>query len=242
MSNAAAFIINKPEDFKKLTGSIKQAVTKAGINTVNIQAALARKTLVSTIPTVMNDRYGFVAKQAQFTQMPNKAVKTLSEIQATIGFARKADFMPRQEEGGTHQALGGSLRIYTDVAREGRAKPGKVQTRLGYKKNMRKMIIPLITKGKNHKQRQIIRTAAAAKSGMLMWGSGRGSHALFRVTGFKNRAGGGFTAKSEMMINLRHKRTRTPAKRFFINTVEKSAGDVQKIFNSQMDKLARGDG
>jgi hypothetical protein len=69
-----------------------------------------------------------------------------------------------------------------------------------------------------------------------MWGEGK-DHALYKVVKFKNKKGGGFEAKSKMIINYKHSRTHTKGKHFFRPACEKVARDAQAIFNSQMKKL-----
>jgi hypothetical protein len=239
-------VIDDLSKFHLLSDDMKKQMTKGARNTVNIMAAKARKEIIKQVPQNLHDRYGFVAKQARFTPMA-EGFHPIDEIKATVGFTPRADFMERQEEGGEHKAKKVSLRIYTDAAREGEVRPGKVQRGYGYKKNTRHMIIrylhtkgkkkgTTIQYGKNKAQASIIKTYYAFKSGLLMWGEGN-DRALYKVVKFKNRKGGGFEAESKMIINFRHSRTYTKGKHFFQPACEKAAKDGQRIFISEMAKL-----
>ena len=124
MSQIAKMIINDPESFHLLTTDAKERIIKAATNTVNIQAALAKKQNVKTMKGTFTLRKTFTTRKVQYDQMP-KGRYALHAIHSTIGVTEKAAYMERQEKGGIHKpATGSTLAIPTDIARSGnRARP-----------------------------------------------------------------------------------------------------------------------
>ena len=120
MSGAIRMVIDDPAKFHLLTTDMKKQVITAGISTVNIVAAKARKEAIKNLESNFNARNTFTKRQIQYTPMPQVKYISLSEIHSTIGVTEKASYMLRQEEGGEHVPRQGSkLAIPTDVARGG---------------------------------------------------------------------------------------------------------------------------
>ena len=226
MSQIAKMIINDPESFHLLTTDAKERIIKAATNTVNIQAALAKKQNAKT----MKDT--FTTRQVQYDQMP-KGRYALHAIHSTIGITEKAAYMERQEKGGIHKpATGSTLAIPTDIARSGnRARPvariyrvNKVKTqkvRGTFKKNIA-----------SKKARQVARAYIAFKTGKLLSYGGN----LHKVTRFKTK-NGNVSFRLKQAYSFSKTQTRTPPQPFFLPSCEKPAVDGQRIFNTQMDKL-----
>ena len=234
MNSTTRFFLENPDAIKDACKDVRRWGKKSWTEAVNATAFEARENLVNRIKKEFYIRNSFLTsgKALAVTKAPFGHTDSLRDIQATVGFTEAASFMRRQDEGGSHKALAGKqLLIYTDAAREGGPKAGRVKRPYGYTVNARKMIIPLITKGANHKQRQVIRAAVAYKSGMLMYFNRN----LFRITNFSHRDGR-VVFRKEMIINRQYKETFTPAKNFFLPECEKAALNMQGLFNQFMDK------
>jgi hypothetical protein len=224
MCNVAKFVLENPDSVKEMSKDIRRWIKKAATDTVNAVAFQARKNIAERIEKefIMRDKF-LTSRNAFFvTKPPFGHAESLKDIKASVGFSEAASFMQRQDEGGEHSAEKGKrLRIYTDKAREGGTKRGRVQRGYGYTVNARKMIIPLITKGINHKAKQVRRAAVAFQSGMLMYFN----HSLFRITSFKSK-GDGVSFEKEMIINRKYESTYTPVHNFLCRNVKRR----QRIF------------
>ena len=232
MSQIAKMIINDPESFHLLTTDAKERIIKAATNTVNIQAALAKKQNVKTMKDTFTLRNTFTTRQVQYDQMP-KGRYALHAIHSTIGVTEKAAYMERQEKGGIHKpATGSTLAIPTDIARSGnRARPvariyrvNKVKAqkvRGAFKKNIT-----------SKKARQVARAYIAFKTGKLLSYGGN----LHKVTRFKAK-NGNVSFRLKQAYSFSKTQTRTPPQPFFLPSCEKPAAAGQRIFNTQMDKL-----
>jgi hypothetical protein len=234
MSKLTTFLLEDPKAFSKLAESIKKDVTKAAINTVNIQSALARKNLVSRVGKDFTLRNTFTIRQLQYTQMKQRPVKSLDEIKSVIGFTEKADYMERQDIGGEHRPKQGSrLAIGTDKARTGsdKKKPIARRFRLSNIENI-KLKGPYTIKAKSKKARGVARAFIASKKKLLVhYGKD-----LFAVRRFKKK-GDNISFLIDKIYIRTKENTYTPAQGYFLPECEKPAADVQKIFNSQMDKV-----
>jgi hypothetical protein len=234
MSSIAKYVLENPDSVKEMSKDMRRWIKKAATDTVNAVAFQARKNIAERVEKefIMRDKFLTSGNALFVTKPPFGHAESLKDIKASVGFSEAASFMQRQDEGGEHSAEKGKrLRIYTDKAREGGTKRGKVQRGYGYTVNARKMIIPLITKGISHKAKQVRRAAIAFKSGMLMYFN----RSLFRITSFKSK-GDEVSFEKEMIINRKYESTYTPAHNFFMPECEKAARDMQKMFNEAMDR------
>ena len=234
MSQTAKLIINDPESFNVLTTDAKKTIIKAATNTVNMQAAVARKNVVQAIKDNFIVRNNFTTKQVQYTQMP-QGLYSLSAIQSTIGITEKAAYMERQEKGGSRKPVAGStLAIPSDIARSG--SKNKPVSRMYRINNLaaKRVRGPFLRKITSRKARQVARAYVAFKTGKLI-SFGRNLH---RVTRF-NASHGHISFKIKQVYSFSKSQTYTPATPFFKATCEKPAADGQKIFNAQMNKLQK---
>lgn len=234
MSQTAKMLIRDPESFKVLTTDIKKTIIKAAINTVNTQAALARKNTINTMKDKFTLRNNFTTKQVQFDKMP-QGLYSLNVIQSTVGINQKAAYMERQDKGGIHKpAQGSTLAIPTNIARSGnRAKPVARKYRIN---NLRAQKVkgPFKKNLISKKARQVARAYVAFKTGKLI-SFGNNLHIVTRFSA----ANGNISFKLKQVYGFSKSQTRTPPTPFFQKSCEKPAADGQRIFNSQMDKLQR---
>ena len=234
MSQTAKMVIHDPESFHLLTIDAKKTIIKAATNTVNVQAALARKNTVNAMKNKFTLRNNFTAKQVQFDKMP-EGLYSLNAIHSTVGINQKASYMERQEKGGIHKpAMGSTLAIPTDTARSGnRAKPVSKMYRVNRLRSQ-KVKGPFKKNIRSQKARQVARAYVAFKTGKLI-SFGKNLHKVTRFHSSK----GHVSFKLKQVYNFSKSQTRTPPTPFFQNACEKPASDGQKIFNSQMDKLQK---
>lgn len=245
MKGFGQYVINNPEDFEYFSKDVKRQITRAAINTVNIEAAYARKNLVSKTQNtfILRNKFTTSKKALSFEQMKFQKVRTLNEVQSRVGFSEDADYMKRQDEGGLHRPKSGSkLAIPTDRARSGGSKNRLVAKKYRVnnlksekvnKKNFtRKTKRGVITLNiKSPKVRQILRAAEVAKRGKLMQYGGN----LHRVDPFRIKRGN-INFRLRQVYSYSKTQTRTKPTGFFLPECERPMQAMQGIFNSEMDK------
>jgi hypothetical protein len=231
MATTARFILDNPNAFKDLCSDVKDWVTKSGIDTVNIQAALARNNLVTRERQDFTLRNKFTERQTQFTPMSKRAVKSIEEIQATVGITERAAYMARQDTGGYHTPESGSrLAIGTDKARTSKDKKKPIARRYRMS-NIDNVKVKGEAKDGSSKARSVARAYIAFKEKKLIhYGKN-----LFSVTSFKKK-GGDISFKTEEIYKMTETKTYTQGQNYFLLECLKPAADGQQIFNSQMDK------
>jgi hypothetical protein len=231
MSNTSRFILDNPNAFKDLCADVKDWVIKSGIDTVNIQAALARNNLIAREQQDFILRNKFTERQTQFTPMPKRTVKSLEEIHATVGITEQAAYMARQDAGGYHTPESGSrLAIGTDKARAGKDKKKAIARRYRMD-NINNIKVKGQAKSGGSKARSVARAYIAFKEKKLIhYGKN-----LFAVTEFSKK-NDGISFKIEEIYKMTETQTYTPSKDYFLSECQKPALDGQDIFNSQMDR------
>ena len=246
MESFSRHIIDKPEDFLLLTDAVKKQMTTAAINTVNIEAAYARKNLVKKAETTFTLRNVFTVKSCAFEQMRMKPVKSLNEIRSRVGFLEKADYMRRQDEGGYHTSKTGSkLAIPTDKARAGKNKQRLVGKQYRLSEIMANKIRgpirnKIVLRSSSRKARSVARAIVA--SGKNSDGKKKFVHYgknIFRITYFKKK-GDSISFRKDMLYVMDRQQTRTKPTGFFLPECERPMQAMQSIFNSEMDKAFKG--
>lgn len=232
MSQTAKLIIQDPENFHILTTDIKKKIIKSATNTVNIQAAIARKNIIQSIKSNFTTRNNFTTRQVQFDKMPDE-LYALKAIKSTVGINQKADYMERQEKGGTHKTKTGSkLAIPTDKARGSKNKAVPRKYRVN-NLSRRKVKGKFKNNIKSKKARQVARAYIAFKTGKFVsFGNN-----LHQVSSFK-KVKSSVHFRLKQIYNFSKTQTKTPATPFFEKSTEKPARDGQRIFNQQMNKNA----
>ncbi|WP_253678598.1 hypothetical protein [Treponema sp. OMZ 788] len=225
MSQTAKMVIHDPESFHLLTIDAKKTIIKAATNTVNVQAALARKNTINTMKNKFTLRNNFTTKQVQFDKMP-QGLYSLNAIHSTVGINQKASYMERQEKGGIHKpATGSKLAIPTDTARSGnRAKPVSRIYRVNklrsqkvkglFKKNIR-----------SQKARQVARAYVSFKTGKLI-SFGKNLHKVTRFHSSKGQV----SFKLKQVYSFSKSQTRTPPTPFFSKRLRKTRNRRPKDF------------
>ena len=251
MESFSRHIIDKPEDFLLLTDAVKKQMTTAAINTVNIEAAYARKNLVKKAETTFTLRNVFTVKSCAFEQMRMKPVKSLNEIRSRVGCLEKAHYMRRQDEGGCHTSKTGSkLAIPTDKARTGKSKHRLVSRQYRLNEIMANKIRgpirnKIVLRSSSRKARSVARAIVASgkkdknsnikpEKKFVHYGKN-----IFRITHFKKK-GDSISFRKDMLYVMDRPQTRTKPTGFFLPECERPMQAMQSIFNSEMDKAFKG--
>jgi hypothetical protein len=248
MSKVAQFVLDNPDSVKDMAKDVRRWIKKAASDTMNEIAFKARINIIEKASQSMIIRNNFLTspRVLSVTKVPFGHTESLKDIKASVGFTEAADFMRRQDEGGWHEAEEGKhLRIFTDNAREGGVKTGRVQKGYGYTnptQMRRKMILAEYRpfrgsiqkyrhfKGSSRETRLVRKAAVAYKSGLLMFFK----RSLYRITKFEKK-GDSVHFEKQMIINREYIRTFTPTKDFFLPACQEAAKDIQRLFNEKMD-------
>lgn len=245
MLSTTRFVLDNPDSVKDMVKDIRRSIKKAASDTMNWVAFEARINIVDKAKQSMIIRNDFLhsTRVLQVKKVPFGHTESLKDISSSVGFTEDADFMRRQDEGGFHEAGGRSggfksaardsrLWIFTDKAREGGVKTGKVKRLAHYQKNKQRAITIPHVQGKNSRAALRVRMAAIAyKSGLLMYFR----HSLYQVTSFEKK-GDSVHFEKQMIINREYERTYTPAKNFFFPACQEAVKDMQRYFNEEMER------
>lgn len=207
----------------------QKRMIRAGVNTVNIVAAQARKNAQQNITRNFTTRNNFTVNSVRFTQC-KPSVQKLSDIKSETGITEKAGYMARQETGGVKKAPGGANLIIPNTRARGGSNANKVQRRYHYD-NVIKNTVRWSDRGGSRKARLVATAFIAAREKKFI----RMNDAFFRVTNF--RKGKRVSFKLQEILNLKHKTTYTPQNKWLEPAAESAAKNMQAIFNSQMDKV-----
>lgn len=206
---------------------VNKRFVKAGINTVNIVAATARKNAQRNIEKNFTLRNNFTKNSMRFEQC-SRSVTRLSDIKSSAGITERAEYMARQETGGQKKSASGANLIIPHTTARGGSNANLVQKQFRYNRVSRK-----IQKRKGTAKNSVVAAAGAAlkKNGFI-----RINDTIFKVDGFNNH-NAARPFKATPILNMRHKSTYTPKKEWLMPAAEYSAKLMQDVFNREMDKL-----
>lgn len=214
--------------FQAALEDAKKNFIKAGINTVNIVAANARKNAQANITSNFTTRNNFTVNSVRFTQC--KRVNRLADIKSETGITERAGYMARQETGGTRRSnTGANLIIPTTTARGG-SNAQKVRQKY-YWSSVKPKLVTSKRRG-SRKASLVARASIAAKTGGFV----RSKDIIFKVSNFRFMRGAP-KFKLTPILNLKHRTTQTPQTEWLAPASETAAKDMQAIFNSQMEKM-----
>jgi hypothetical protein len=233
MSTIARLVIDDLENFHLLTTDMKEAIIKAAINKVNIQAARTRNRAIQNIQKDFTVRNTFTARQVQYTQMPQGRY-SLSAIQSAVGITIKAGYMARQETGGLHKPAAGkgSLAIPTDAARGG-AKSAPVSKK-NYLSKIKSKIVQArgyLLGGENRSRIAAMAAEAFQKGGFVSL-----NKKLFRVENFVSK-GNSAKFRLRQVYGFDKKATVTTAQPWLKPAAEEIGRQGEKIFIRELQKL-----
>ncbi|MCL2200208.1 MAG: hypothetical protein FWB80_14950 [Defluviitaleaceae bacterium] len=239
MSRVARYALDNPNAIKELHKDIRRHIKQAATKTVNAVAFQARADLRTYVLENFSNPNGLVTPSSLFVKkVPFGKTENLNDIQASVGFSEKVDFMRRQDEGGwrTRHDPSRRMSIKTDAAERdglptrGSNKSGKVRIK------GKKVSTVRIKNGKSKSRRanRVARAAMAYQTGLPMFMGENKS--LFRITSF-TRIDDGVHFGAELMVNRKFTRTFTPARNFFLPVCQNAAKNIQDLFSENMDKF-----
>lgn len=216
--------------FAEALADTKKNMLKAGIATVNIVAANARRFAQENIKHNFTTRNSFTVNSVRFTQCP-KSAKRFSDIKSETGITEKAGYMARQETGGIKRNPNGKNLIIPNTRARGGSNKNKVQKRYHYNSIIRNTV-SWTSRGGSRKSRLVATAFIASRQKKFI----RMNNAFFQVTNFR-KGKSKVSFKLKEILNLKHHTTETPQNQWLEPASEAAAKDMQSIFNSQMDKL-----
>lgn len=215
--------------FQAALADAKKSFITAGVATVNIVAAIARKNAQSNISKNFTTRNTFTVNSVRFTQA-SKSVTRLSDIKSETGITERAGYMARQETGGTKRSgTGANLIIPTTTARGG--SNAKTVRQKYYWSSIKPKLVTSNRRG-SRKASLVARASIAARTGGFV----RNKDIIFKVSNFRFTRGAP-KFKLTPILNLKHRTTQTPQTEWLAPASETAAQDMQAIFNAQMDRL-----
>ena len=239
MNSAYRMVIDDPQKMYLLTKDMQKIVLTAAINTVNIQAAMARKAAVFNAKSQLIMRNTFSVRQIQFTKCsPN--IHRLQQVQSVVGATEKAPWMERQEEGGERKTeTGGNLMIPGTAARGG--SNARTISRTMYYKSIRGKVVKGAyqkmagTHFSGTKGSHIVAAAFIAFKKDKFF---KISDKIYKITGFEKQ-GRNIVFKKQLIYNISHPTTQTPENRWLEPATTKPAEIGQSIFNKQIEKASK---
>lgn len=208
---------------------VKKNCITAGVSTVNIVAANARKNAQANIAGSFTTRNNFTVNSVRFTRCPG-SVRRLADVRSQMGITERAGYMARQETGGTRRSnTGANLIIPTTTARGG-SNAQRVRQKYYWSKVKPKLVTS--NRGGSRKASLVARASIAAKTGGFV----RSKDIISKVSNFRFTRGAP-RFRLTPILNLKHRTTQTPQTEWLAPAGEAAAKDMQAIFNSQMEKL-----
>jgi hypothetical protein len=245
MNTSVKMFTKDPSKFGLLATEVKKDLIEAGIDTVNVMAAVGRKGAVKNIKEKFINRNTFTARQVRFTPMPQSKYIKIAAIHATLGATDKAPWLERQERGGVHKpSRGKTLAIPTDRARGGNARRAVMAAmRVSTLDKARRVRSPekgdYASRFKSEKAIKVARAWVAFTKGLFIpIGGTKGQRNLFVVTKFfkrRNRV----AFKLEQVYKFDQRSTTTKPEPWLLPASEKVARQCQAIFNAQMKRLTK---
>ena len=123
-------IKNRPNAFQLVVDDIKKTQKLAAVNTVNRVAFTARKNAISNIEKNFTLRNTFTTRNIIVT--PAQKSARLDDIRAYTGATEKAEYMARQETGGTKRAPSGKNLIIPNTRACGGSNKNTVRKKFRY--------------------------------------------------------------------------------------------------------------
>lgn len=217
------------KSFEKVVEDVKKTQLKAAVNTVNRVAFTARKNAISNIEKNFTLRNTFTTRNIIVT--PAQKSARLDDIRAYTGATEKAEYMARQETGGTKRAPSGKNLIIPNTRARGGSIKNTVRKKFRYE-NVIQNTVSWSARGGSRKSRLVATAFIAAREKKFI----RLNDAFFQVNNFrKGKRKVNFKLKE--ILNLKHQTTVTPAKPWLEPASEYAADLMQDIYNQEMDKL-----
>ena len=221
MKGAYRMVIDDPQKMYLLTKDMQKIVLTAAINTVNIQAAMARKAAVFNAKNEMTMRNTFSVRQIQFTKCsPN--IHRLQQVQSIVGATEKAPWMERQEKGGERKTESGNNLIIPGTAARGGSNARPISRNMYYSRIRSRTVKGMHQRKGTNKSFFVADAYIAFKKKKFI----RLNDKIYKITGFIKQG-------------ISKKTTQTPENRWLEPATTKPAEIGQSIFNKQIEKASK---
>ena len=222
-------IKNKPNAFQLVVDDIKKTQKLAAVNTVNRVAFTARKNAISNIEKNFTLRNTFTMRNIIVT--PAQKSARLDDIRAYTGATEKAEYMARQETGGTKRAPSGKNLIIPNTRARGGSNANTVRKKFRYD-NVIQNTVHWSSHKRSRKARLVATAFIAARNKKFI----RLNDAFFQVSNFR-KGKRNVSFKLKEILNLKHQTTQTPANPWLEPASDYAANLMQDVYNQEMDKL-----
>lgn len=208
---------------------IEKANVIAVKNTLNTMAFISRKNAIGNIGSDFINRNNFTQRQIQVDKAEGVSI---SQLVSKTGATDRAGYMALQESGGSRDPKGSAkkLHIPTNIARGG--SKTNVIPRTNRINKLKTSSYGRRKRPGTRKARIFLRAAEAKKTGKFL----RISSGIYKVTSIGKRR---FQAK--MVYNTMNKKSRVKPTPWLEPSIQKPIQDGQAIYNSQINKLLKGD-
>lgn len=218
--------------FSKVMDDVKRKQLKAAITTINITAAIARQNAQRLMRKNFTLRNKFTENSVIYAKCP-PGVSRLQDVKSEMGLLPKAEYMAKQETGGTKRsASGANLNIPNTNARGG-SNTNTVRKFYRYT-NIKQNFKPRTVNGRASRSKMAL--AVAAYNAANSKGFIRINNTIFQVTRFNpkkdNRL---FIAKP--ILNFKFKSVSLPARPWMQPAIDFADNLIPNIFEQEMDKL-----
>ena len=215
--------------FSKAYDDAHRTMIKAAALSLNQAAFKASEYAKEIIHKNFIIRNNFTANSVRYTKC--QQANTVVNLASYTGILDRAEYMARQESGGTKRSSsGGNLIIPTVTARRGNPK-NRVSASMYYSK-IKSQIIPMASGHGSKKSNSVARAFVAKNTGGFV----RYNNSVFKVTSFR-KSGDAVSFKKKMVLNMKHKSTITPANPWLKPASEMAAREMQVFYNDAMNAL-----
>lgn len=220
------------KSFTEVVNDVNKKMLKAGVNTVNIIAAISRQNAQRLIRRKFTLRNKFTENSVIYTKC-RPGVSRFSDVKSEMGLLPGAGYMALQETGGTKRASSGSNLIIPNT--NARLGNNANQVRKFYRySNIRQNFKPRVANGRPSRSKMALAVAAynAAKSRGFI----RINNTIFQVRKFKPK-GDNRMFTSTPILNLKHSSVHISARPWMRPAIDFANNLMQDIFNKEMNKL-----
>lgn len=224
-----AIILSGAKAFSKAMKDAEKTMLKAATTAVNKTAFTARKNAVSNIEKNFTLRNNFTTKNIFTT--PSQKATSFENIVAYTGALAPAEYMERQEKGGTKKSPSGKNLIIPNTRARGGSNLKKVQSKY-YLSNVQNNSVKWSKRTGSAKARLVATAFIAAKTKKFI----RMNNSFFLVNNF-HKGKKKVSFKLRQILNLKHKSTLTPAKPWLDPASESASKLMATFYSQEMDKL-----
>lgn len=219
------------EATKRGFANIKRAQSIAARNTLNTQAAMARRDYLKNVNDELIIRNTFTRRNIRFEKTEARVIKNM---ESKAGATEKAEYMELQEEGGIKKPKrGGSIPMAQLAARRGSLK-NTVSKRRNIRSLKRRKVKGKYSKSGTSKSRTVARAYIAHKKNLSV----HIDKNIYKIISF-NRRNGRVRFRKIHLYNVSERRAHIKGKPMLGPAAKHAGSQGQGIYNSQVRKLLR---